>query len=166
MSSLEVVKPLGRLGKIADAFMLPIMIVLGRFKKDSIQETHPWHIKNISPSDVDPTKVLLVNGAKEKVGDRYGPLFHMFWGWKNYILIESNGPFYIGWIFYKDGSNTPAQSAVNLLIINDDRIRMLSGPKGSKTLFFAVDNKGRQLPIRKAGQGQLGDSKFPGTRLL
>ncbi len=162
----EGIQPLRRHHELADIAMRPIMIALGRLKSDSIQETHPWHIQNITPETIDPAISVDVVGSKEVVSDRFGPLFHMFGGWKNYVLLEAEPPFHVGWVFSRDSEDSPRQSAINRLQISDKTVRMLGGPEHSSTQFFAVNPDGEQIPIRKIGRGVLGDNQFPGSRLL
>ena len=155
----EGVRPLGRHHNLADAAMRPLMFALGKFKSDSIQETHPWHIQRVDPDLVDHELAVRVTGEKELLKAKYGPLFHMFSGWKHYATLEAEPPFHIGW-------STLTQTAINRLLIEDDAVRMLVGPEGTETTFFALSPDGEQVKLRKIGQGVLGDNQFPGTRLL
>ena len=166
MEDLRQVRQLSIHHKLADIAMRPLMFALGKFKSDSIQETHPWHIQNISPECIDPLLSVDVSGEKEAVSDRFGPLFHMFGGWKRYVVLEADPDFHVGWIHFKQGQETPAQSAVNRLLINDNTVRLLAGPEGTETTFFALNPDGEQIKLRRIGQGVLGDNQFPGTRLL
>ena len=162
----EGVKPLARYHELADTAMRPLMFALGKFKSDSIQETHPWHIQNVAPANIEPALSVVVVGDKEAVSNRFGPLFHMFGGWKHYIVLEAKPPFHIGWVHMKAGQETPAQSAVNRLRIDDVAVRMLAGPEDTETTFFALNPDGEQIKLRKIGRGVLGDNQFPETRLL
>lgn len=47
MKIVPKVKSLTAYHRVADFAMWPLMFALGRFRSDSIQETHPWHIQNI-----------------------------------------------------------------------------------------------------------------------
>ena len=66
----------------------------------------------------------------------------------------------------KAGQETPAQSSVNRLRIDDVAVRMLAGPEDTETTFFALNPDGEQIKLRKIGRGVLGDNQFPETRLL
>lgn len=162
----EQVKPPTRYQQLADIAMRPLMYVLGRGRMDSVQETHPWHVQHIDPNLVDDEMSVVILGDKEALSDRFGPLHHMFGGWKHYVTLEAEPPFHIGWIFKKDSQPVPSQSAINRLQIEDKNVRMLAGPEGTRTQFFAVGPNGEQIGLRKIGQGVLGDNQFPGTRLL
>lgn len=166
MENPQPVRPLRVYHKMADAAMRPLMFVLGKCKVDSIQETHPWHIQNISPDIIDPNLSVLVSGGKEAVSDRFGPLFHMFGGWKQYVVLEADPPFHIGWVHRRDNREAPVQSAANRLQVADHTVRLLSGPQDSTTQFFALTPEGQQIKLRKVGSGTLGDKQFPGIRLL
>ena len=146
--------------------MRPLMTALGRFKTDSVQETHPWHIQNVDHELIDSALGMEASGQKETISGRLGPIFHMFGGWKNYVLLEAEPPFHIGWIYRQSNKKEVAQSAINRLLLTEPQVRMLAGPKGSKTLFFATKPDGQQIQLQKTGQGVLGDKQFPGTRLL
>lgn len=146
--------------------MRPLMLLLGRLDANSVQETHPWHVERIDPSLVAEDGTVVVNGKKEAVSGRFGPLFHMFGGWRHYVALQAEPPFHIGWLFSKNNLDKPSQSAINRLQIDSDTVRMLSGPQGTETRFFAVSPSGKQVPLRKVGQGVLGDDQFPDTRLL
>lgn len=76
----EPIAPPTDIERHADRAMRPLMYVLGGFKRDSIQETHPWHQQPIDPLQVDPELSVFVTGEKEALNARLGPLFHMFGG--------------------------------------------------------------------------------------
>ena len=146
--------------------MRPLMYVLGHCKPDSIQETHPWHQQTIDPQRVNPDLSIFVTGEKEALSARLGPLYHMFGGWKHYVLLEAEPPFHVGWIFNRDNQAEPEQSALSRHRIKDSSVRLLTGPEATTTQFFALNPEGEQILIRKIGKGVLGDNQFPDTRLL
>lgn len=153
------IKPLTRLEQQADRAMRPLMAALGSFKRDALQETHPWHIHPVDPDLIDSELAVRLAGEKEALRAKYGPLFHMFGGWKHYAALEAKPPFHIGW-------SALGQTAINRLLIEDEAVRMLVGPENTETVFFAVKPTGDQLKLRTIGRGVLGDNQFPGTRLL
>lgn len=160
--------PMPKTFQVADTLMRPIMYTLGGFKPDSIQETHPWHVQNIDPTLVDPELSTVMKGnSEEKLNSHQLFLFHVpaLNGWKHYTLLESaEDEFHIGWISRARGKL--AQAAIHRLRIDDGHIRMLNGPGDSEAELFAVDTKGKQIGIKTAGDGVLGDNQFPGVRLF
>lgn len=168
MERIPPVKPLGPQSHLADIALRPLMYVLGGFLQDSVQNTHPWHVLEINPNLVDPELSVMVQGQEERLSKRYGPLFHMFGGWKGYtalVLPESKKPLHIGWVHRKQGE--VAQASVNRLSLPSQCvIRALTGPQNTTTQFFAVNSTGEQVKIKYRGQGVLGDNQFPNTMLL
>lgn len=70
-------EPLPMWTKIADVAMRPLMFVLGGFRRDSMQETHPWHCqRDIDPSLIDPALTVTTNGETDE--PTTGPLFISF----------------------------------------------------------------------------------------
>jgi hypothetical protein len=154
--------------QVTDTLMRPLMHTLGGFKPDSLQETHPWHVQEIDHELIDPELTVTIKGsASESMKSHNVFLFHapILGGWRNYTLFETaQAEFHIGWVGKVRGKL--AQAAINRLLIFDGKVRMLNGPEGSETDFFAVDPDGIQIGIQSIGGGKLGDNQFPGTRLL
>ncbi len=79
------------------------------------------------------------------------PLLHLtrWGGWKDYVVLEPEfqGEWYVGWwtITSAGVSRIPLTGAV----------RMLCGPQ--PTVFFGLNREGVQIPIRKVGNGRIGD---------
>ena len=70
-------EPLPAWTKIADVAMRPLMFMLGGFRRDSMQETHPWHCRrDIDPSLIDPALTVTTNGETEMSCCRAA--FHFF----------------------------------------------------------------------------------------
>lgn len=157
--------------RFVDYLMVPVMFLLGGFKTDSLQETHPWHIwKGFSEADVQLDQGVTVVGSDSNTfSRRYGFLFHapVIGGWKNYTVlspIHDSGIFHIGWLGYK--SEKLIGFGMSRLPIKNGAIRVLDGPPGYKTIFIAVDENGRQITLKKVGSGKLGDNKFKEARLF
>ena len=61
-------EPLPLWTKMADVAMRPLMFVLGGFRRDSMQETHPWHCqRDIDPSLIDPALTVTTNGETDEL---------------------------------------------------------------------------------------------------
>lgn len=154
-----------------DYLMVPVMFVLGGFKADSMQETHPWHVfRDFKLDDVDRSMSVSFKGTeKQGFSRRFLFLFHapLFGGWKNYIVLESvnyDGVFHVGWIVYDQG--VLQDYGINKLPIVNGAIRMLEGPPNYNGCFFGVGSDGSQIPLKKAGNGRLGDKKYLHIRLF
>lgn len=166
-----VVPKTTRMLRAIDFVMIPIMFILGGFKLDSIQETHPWHsYRDFTEDDVDIQKTILTDGTDVNAHlTRHGFVFHapLFGGWKNYSVyapLSTSEPFRIGWITYENGGLR--EVGIHKLLIKNGAIRMLDGPPTYKVKFFAVDQSGNQIDIQKIGIGRLGDHKFKHLRLF
>lgn len=161
---------LPKIYRIADFLLIPIMFILGGFKKDSIQETHPWHVwRKFNLEEIDTSKTTTHKGTDTSVYKKhYLFLFHapLFGGWKNYSVLESahRDSFYIGWGMYE--GDVLAGKGLNRLLIKDGRVRMLDGPLNYHGFYFGINEKGEQVVLKKVGRGRLGDRKYPGVRLF
>lgn len=153
--------------------MVPIMSVLGGFKSDAIQETHPWHsFRAFNPHDIDRTLSVANTGTETTSFKRhFAFLFHapIFGGWKQYVAlapIEPVAPFYIGWLVYDTKTKKLLENGINKLPIYNGGIRVLSGPPNYSGFFFAIDANGTQIALKEVGRGVLGDKQFKGFRLF
>lgn len=156
-----------------DYAMIPIMYILGGFKKDAMQETHPWHsYRAFDPASIDKGLAVESKGTDARTFKRHFLfLFHapIFGGWKHYIAlspISPTTPFFIGWLVYNSNTNKIVEKGINKLPIHSGTIRTLVGPPTNTVYFFAVDKNGQQIKLDETGRGTLGDKKFPGIRLF
>ena len=157
--------------RVIDILMIPLMYVLGGFKSDSLQETHPWHSwRDFSENDIDIKESVVTFGTDEKTFSKHFLfLFHapLFGGWKNYtVYAPTNGTpiFHIGWIVHEN--TILKEIGISTLPIKNGAIRMLDGPPTYKVNFFAIDKNGNQVALHKVGSGRLGDYKYRGIRLF
>lgn len=146
-------------GLLADMAMVPLMYFLSGTWKEAPQETHFWnctHLKRVEVNHLDPGK-MVYHGGNPSTSRRthFGiPIAHMplFGGWRDYIVLEPSEygrDWHIGWICE---DNVIGVSRIPLL----GAVRMLIGPGG--VFFFGVTMEdGTQIPIREAGDGQIGD---------
>lgn len=146
---------------------LPFMQVPG---EEAPQESHMTSIENvpeIAAANINPDLCAEVTGAYEgwlnKVSKdgRGGFLFHTRWGWKDYVVLEppASGTWYIGWV---DDATGAQMNRLPLI----GPVRMLRGPIGTLTRFFAVNEDGLQIQLSIKDYGTLGDGKHPTMRLL
>lgn len=154
-----------RVFRVLDVLMIPIMFILGGFKLDSIQETHPWHMRRrVDLTGVDHTKVVPYAGKERTYKERYTFLFHapIFGGWKEYGVyrpVDHHDIFFIGW-----STNDRANELQQLPLRG--AVRTLTGPDGASGFFYAVDRHGHQLKLERIDTGTLGDNRYPHVRLL
>ena len=163
-------EPLPVWTKMADVAMRPLMFVLGDFRRDSMQETHPWHCqRDIDPSLIDPALTVTTNGeTDELLPCRCSYNIHSpgLVGRRAYCELRAEPPFHVGWVVRERGSGQVKQSILHCLPIDDQYVRMLSGPAHLETEFFAVHPDGTQIGLEIVGTGMLGDNKYPKVRLL
>jgi hypothetical protein len=155
--------------RLVDFAMKPIMFVLGGFNRNSLQETHPWHLyRNIDEKNIDLSLVYTHQGDDSSLIQKHALfLFHspIFGGWKKYIVLEpstSERPFYIGWTIQTKNTR---KTEVHKLPIYENSIRVLSGSPLFSGYFFALSAEGEQVPIKCIGQGRLGDGQYSDVRL-
>jgi len=171
MKSIKVAK-LNPALRLLDLLKVPFKLLLNGFKFDAINETGLWHVQTINSDDVDTKKAFLIEGNDTSWVKDNKYLFHqmtLFGGWKNYTALEAetdNFPFNIGWVIYDKNSNKLKRAEVQRLPISDKRIRVLNGTPNFKVYFFALDKDGNQVPIKKVGEGKLGDNNFKDLRLF
>ena len=160
-------KSIAPIYRVFDCILSPFMFLLGGLKMDSIQQTHGWHTLDVDPNVVDLKKSLTVIGSDASKFNNFGRIidhlgvFHMpiFGGWKNYVILECKDTFwYVGWL-------SKGFSQAHCLPIKGSKVKVLTGIKGNKTVFFGVDKNGNQVPIKKLAQGILGDGKYKSVPL-
>jgi len=167
---VEKLKPWTRL---CDKLYLPIMFLVGGFKADSIQETHPWHIQKLNHQLIDAEKASpIFRGNDKSVFKKHAIfLFHMpiLGGWRDYSIyeIDENAPtpFNVGWIEISPEHPNPSVF-VNKLPIYERKIRLLDGSSLYQMAVFAVSKDGRQIPVTRVGGGKLGENKDSDIRLF
>lgn len=166
------IQPLPAYTKLLDKLMVPIMFVLRGFQLDSLQETHAWHPQAIDAGLVDRSLGVVAEGTDATRYHRNALfLFHapIFGGWRNFSVYEvgpADVPFRIGWARMLTTTGEVTEAKVQRLLIHDRRVRMLDGPPTYRILFFALNERGEQVRLRKVGSGQVGDRTFAHIRLL
>jgi hypothetical protein len=141
---------------------------------DSVQETHHWHCRAVQARHIDPSLAVEVVGDEPSMVDNRlfpFPLFHapIFGGWRNYVVLEVLGygrDWHVGWQHVKWPPNARPRCHVQRLVIEQPCIRVLKQPVGFVTRFFGIAREGAQVRIRVAGEGKLGDERYPGVRLF
>jgi len=173
-TSTFIIPTFSKYYKSMDQVLEPIMLILGGFKKDSVQQTHPWHVRNIDPNLISKENSLSFEGSDYYTiyKTQKGPGFHIpiLGGWKKYVVLEvesSNTPWYIGWIVYdKNNNGEIIFSQININPINQNKVKVLSGSPNLYGYFFAIDKKGNQIKVEKIGDGVLGDNKYKDISLF
>jgi hypothetical protein len=149
------------------------MFVLRGFKTDSIQETHPWHCRDVDSKKIDLSLAVENHGNDKSQFGQEGNnfLFHapLFGGWKEFSVYEvedKSDPFYIGWIIHDSKDDNLMACQINKLPISGGKIRMLDGNKNTWGYFFAVNSKGEQVKLTKLATGNIGDGTFESVRIF
>lgn len=149
-STIGAVRPLALGFRALDTLMVPVMKLLGGFKPDCLQETHPWHAQLVPAGLIDHKLAVAHQGSDPTIfRQHFAFLFHIsaLGGWKDYIVLEvpQGDVFHIGWVMYHTASSKLLQAAVQKLPIHGRRIRMLAGPSSFQGYFFC------RRPTRKPG---------------
>lgn len=149
------VRPLGRLERIADVLMVPIMYLISGTFTETPQQTHFWNNTKLTAKDVAH---LNDDGKVSCAGDEFAnarwwhrfPLFHapLFGGWKEYIVLQSDSAqdWHVGWI----ADDVIGVSRIKIC----GPVRVLRGP--GDVHFFGVDTKGQQITLREISRGIIG----------
>lgn len=171
MNNIKV-KELSGAERFFDKLMFPVMLILGKLRKDSVQETHAWHIQKIDSNWVNTKMSLKMPLDDTSVHQgRNLFLFHapIFGGWSRYsvyeVALDVKLPFHVGWI-KRDKKSSKVESCVNRLPIFERKIRLLNGTPRFDVIMFAVSSEGVQVPIKKVDKGKLGDNKDADIRLF
>jgi hypothetical protein len=170
------VDELSRPTAIADCIMRPLMLMLGGFRRDSIQETHFWHNQPIDQSQIDKALSVVIAGDDDRATVTTNrvfplPMFHVpiLGGWRNYAVLEvqSDVPYWhVGWVHIACTPGSRLLCTVQRLRIADRQIRVLTQSLGFVTEYFAVGPTGEQLPLSVIDRGVLGDMRYPMIRLF
>lgn len=140
---------------VFDKALRPVMIVLGGFSKDSVQETHPWHIyRGFAIADIDMRLVAAFQGTDPTRLKGHGSfLFHapLFGGWTKYAVItadyDGQEALHFGFTLYDRTTGRLRDKGMNRLPIHGRCVRMLLGPPTLSGFFFAATERGRQVKV-------------------
>ncbi|HLP43765.1 MAG TPA: hypothetical protein VK145_00615 [Candidatus Nanoarchaeia archaeon] len=157
MASTISVRPLGRIAKLADRVMVPLMYLAAGTRKEAPQQTHFWNNHKLTYGAIrglNQEMVVNCNGIKGEA-DVPALFAHIpiLGGWRNYVVIAPvknplETSWYIGW-------NTVRVKGVSRIPITG-AVRVLLGP--IHTSFFginAADNQ--QIAIREVRRGKIGN---------
>lgn len=164
-----------RASRIATRFFTPLMKLLSWAFKERAQETHPWNVQKYISSDLNSELLAHVSGTNSGWVNAL-PSFIPSWvskvlshapivgGWREYVVLEASTggeEWHIGW------ESSQGTTEISTIPLTEARVRMLTGPVGNTTRFFAVNANGIQLPLKIVGKGSIGDgSEYGSVRLL
>lgn len=154
------IRPLGRLARLADVLMRPVMALsmeLNGTPDEPPQETHFWNNEKLTYDEIDgldETMMCFVPGSPGAAASRWWgfiPRFHLpIVGWQEYVVLRPKyllgGSWYVGWI-------TRDAAGVSLIPVRS-MVKCLVGAGDAG--FFALDASGRQIPIEQIGSARLG----------
>jgi len=171
-------KPYPIFFQFLDWVLRPVMRFISGAFFEAPQETHRWNVHPLPYEyreainyDIDAPVEGVYEGFLGK--SHGGILFHfpIFGGWKKYSVLEAtrinqNDVWHIGW-FGENEDGSLYDFHVSRLPLKDSRVRMLKGPEGVTTKFFAIDEHGAQIELHVVGEGSIGDGgEFSRIRLL
>lgn len=151
-----VVPPLGRMAKLADVLMTPVMYCLMGTVREIPQRTHCWnnkHLNRLQVNHLDEYWMVHCDGILNAPAFR-PILFHLpitRHGWREYVVIrpEAAEPWHVGWI-------TDHIIGVSQIVL-DGPVRLLLGPLPVK--FFGISRRNdSQIRIIRNGRGRIGDN--------
>lgn len=145
--------PQGWGGKLADKLMAPIMCLGAGTFQEVPQRTHFWNNTKLTRKHIQhlyQDQMVTLEGSADAI--QMGKArFHLplFGGWRDYAVLQPliNTTWHVGWI-------TPRVIGVSRIELLGP-VRVLLGP--DPVSFFAIDWKNHQRPVRKIGEGRIGD---------
>lgn len=161
-------RPLSRWAQLGDVALWPIMYLAcgGRatgFRTGDIQNTHPWHCQRVDATVLDADQLLRVMAPTTKSMRRIRPFFHLplLGGWHQYVVVQADAPrYHIGWAIPTVDGERYRMAQLNRLPL-DGPVKMLRAGDAPWVDLFAVDEPGRQRPLKCIGEGRLGDGAYP-----
>ena len=150
-------QPQGRLGRLADTLMLPVMYLLQGTFHEVPQRTHRWNNYKVRVRTELAAISLLprirFDGDPAATERWLGfiPRFHMpiFGGWKKFVVlrpVDHDGEWHVGWMPSDDSagiSMVPVRGPVRVTI------------GGGPVSFFALTSKGVPLFLKQVGEGTI-----------
>lgn len=172
MAPTLYVRPRGRIPRLADELCEPFMRWVSGAPDEAPQETHRWNNVHVAVAAVAHLKIewMVTRSrgdptAKEFPAILSGTLAHLtrFGGWTSYIAVE---PCEEGECWYL-GCRWPGNGIYNGAMIS--RIATFGGVRGlvgpGPAEWFGISAwSHEQIPLRKIGEGKIGDGQ-PLTRL-
>lgn len=170
-----MIKPLAWPATLVDALMHPVMLALGGFRRECVQETHFWHCQLLDPTLADISLGVTIAGDDPswvKTNSTFPfPFFHApaLGGWRNYAVLRAVSPktcWHVGWIHLQVPPRARARSSIHRLPLTGACVRVLKQAPGFLTCFVAFDADGKQIPVEICGEGRLGDGRHTSVRLF
>lgn len=153
-----IVPPLGRLARLADAAMNPIMVCLSGAPNEAPQRTHRWNNRRLTEKDTDflePAHMMTFDGIQRQI-KRGRVRFHLpiFGGWRQYVVLEPVGgkrDWHVGWV-------TGGVRGVSQIRLNGP-VRLLRGPEPISFFGICAHNY-FQIGICWVWSGVIGEGGF------
>lgn len=146
-------RPFGKVKKLADAVMMPLMYLVSGTLKESPQRSHAWHNRKLSDEEINTLssdKMVHCKGDTRAL-NRNIILFHIpiLGGWREYVVVgpDTSEVWNAGWI------TADARDISSIPLVGP--VRLLTGPHD--TSFFGIKHQtGEQVAIKKVGVGKIG----------
>ncbi len=154
------IKPVSPIGRVADALLEPVMRFVSGAPQEAPQRTHAWNNAKVSSKKAEfLSGKYMVHCSGDPTAQRRWllgciPCFHMprFGGWKRYAVVAVdprvyNGRWRIGW------KTVDVIGVTRHVVFGPARV--LIGPH--PVAFFALSERGQQLPLVLVDEGVIGD---------
>ncbi len=144
--------------RCADALMIPLMHILSGSMEEP-QQTHFWNNSKLTVGEtehIDRGAMVHCHGIPGASNRKILgiPIFHIpiLGGWRNYVVLKPCDAvcirgWYVGWM----ANDVIGVSRIPLV----GSVRLLLGP--GDVAFFGISFNGDQIPIKKIGEGRIGD---------
>ncbi len=170
----------GRLTRVLDNCLEPIMRFLAGDGNEAPQRTHFWNnikLSKLAVWQLSEEKMVCVPDdplALPRWKWHWIPIFHMprFGGWKRYVVLKPDPSeafihsWRVGWL----AEDVRGISLIQIPVVGDENdvldgcVRVLRGPEECQ--FFGINESGQQIKIKIVDYGEIGDGKYPSVPLL
>lgn len=146
----------GPLGEFADWLMLPLMYAAQGTVWEAPQRTHFWNNQKLMRHQLEIDSDLCIHHMGDETANErlwFGlPRFHIpiLGGWRRFMVLEPSidVTWQIGW-------RTDDAFGISMIPLNGP-VRVTIGPDMSS--FFGLRRDGSQLPLRRMGEGLIGEA--------
>lgn len=146
--------------RLGEAVTEPLAVLASGARDEYPNRTRFWNTMRINAEEIQGLNFLYgVHCPADPTAckPRWGPIprshIPILGGWRKYVVLESDElpelQWYVGWC------SSPLGGQVSRVPIAHGKVRMLIGDR--PVYFFGLDLAGFQIPIRKVGEGAIGD---------
>lgn len=151
------IRPQGHIGAFADWVLQPLMYAAQGTFQETPQRTHMWNNVKLKPHQLSIDRDLCIHHMGDEDAVKpwwFGlPRFHVpiLGGWRRFVALETteSGSWHVGWL------TDHGFMGVSRIALSGP-VRMTIGP--ALSTFFAVRKDGSQVPLRRLGEGFIGEA--------